>query len=78
MTAVFELTSQVGVAAACQALAVPRGSFYRSRLSSSPKADSSLTVEPSPKLAPWPKVEPSLTAPPPGGASAFAALAKRR
>jgi putative transposase len=47
MTAVSELTSQVGVAAACQALAVPRSSFYRSRLSSSPKADSSLTVAPS-------------------------------
>jgi hypothetical protein len=37
MTAVSELTSQVGVAAACQALAVPRGSFYRSRQATSPK-----------------------------------------
>jgi len=31
MTVVSELTSQFGVAAACQALAVPRSSFYRSR-----------------------------------------------
>ena len=46
MTTVSELTSQVGVAAACQALAVPRSSFYRSRQSSSPKADPSLTVDP--------------------------------
>ena len=59
MTAVSELTSQVGVGAACQALAVPRSSFYRSRQSSSPKADSSLTVDQSPK------VDPSLTVDPP-------------
>lgn len=52
MTAVSELTSQVGVAAACQALAVPRSSFYRSRQSSSPKAD------PSPKVAPSLRVDP--------------------
>ena len=39
MTAVSELTSQLGVAAACQSLAVPRSSFYRSHQSSSPKAD---------------------------------------
>jgi putative transposase len=45
MTTISELTSQVGVATACQALAVPRSSFYRSRQSSSPKADLSLTVD---------------------------------
>jgi len=39
MTAVSELTSQVSVAAACQALAVPRSSFYRSHQVSSPKVD---------------------------------------
>jgi len=39
MTVVSELTSQFGVAAACQALAVPRGSFYRSRQATSPKVD---------------------------------------
>src|SRR5262245_1806735 len=39
MTVVSELTSQVGVAAACQALAVPRSSFYRSHQVSSPKGD---------------------------------------
>ena len=39
MTAVSELTSQLGVAAACQSLAVPRSSFYRSRQVPSPKAD---------------------------------------
>ena len=37
MTVVSELTSQFGVAAACQALAVPRSSFYRSRQVPSPK-----------------------------------------
>jgi putative transposase len=37
MTVVSELTSQFGVAAACQALAVPRSSFYRSRQSASPR-----------------------------------------
>src|SRR6266536_936446 len=37
MTVVSELTSQFGVAAACQSLAVPRSSFYRSRQVSSPK-----------------------------------------
>jgi putative transposase len=52
MTAVSELTSQLGVAAACQSLAVPRSSFYRSRQSSSPKADSSLTIDSSPKVTP--------------------------
>src|SRR6266511_773305 len=46
MTAVSELTSQVGVAAACQALAVPRSNFYRSRQATSPK------VGPSPKVDP--------------------------
>jgi putative transposase len=45
MTVVSELTSQFGVAAACQALAVPRSSFYRSRQSSSPKADLSPKVD---------------------------------
>jgi hypothetical protein len=39
MTVVSELTSQFGVAAACQALAVPRSSFYRSRRVPSPKID---------------------------------------
>ena len=39
MTVVSELTSQAGVAAACQALAVPRSSFYRSRQAPSPKVD---------------------------------------
>src|SRR5262245_10311335 len=39
MTAVSELTSHMGVAEACQPLAVPRSSFYRSRQSPSPKAD---------------------------------------
>ena len=39
MTVVSELTSQFGVAAACQALAVPRSSFYRSRQVPSPKVD---------------------------------------
>jgi putative transposase len=39
MTVVSELTSQFGVTAACQALAVPRGSFYRSRQASAPKVD---------------------------------------
>jgi putative transposase len=37
MTVVSELTLQFGVAAACQALAVPRSSFYRSRQVPSPK-----------------------------------------
>ena len=37
MTAVSELTSQLGVVAACQSLAVPRSSFYRSRQAPSPK-----------------------------------------
>jgi putative transposase len=37
MTVVSELTSQFGVAAACQSLAVPRSSFYRSRQIQSPK-----------------------------------------
>jgi hypothetical protein len=37
MTVVSELTSQFGVAAACQALAVPRSSFYRSRQAISPE-----------------------------------------
>jgi putative transposase len=50
MTTISELTSQVGVATACQALAVPRSSFYRSRQSSSPKADLSLTVDSSPTV----------------------------
>jgi hypothetical protein len=31
MNSLSDLTSQVGVAVACQALAVPRSSFYRSR-----------------------------------------------
>jgi hypothetical protein len=39
MTVVSELTSQFGVAAACQALAVPRSSFYRSHQVPSPKVD---------------------------------------
>jgi len=39
MTVVSELTSQFGVAAACQALAVPRSSFYRSRQVPSPKVN---------------------------------------
>jgi putative transposase len=39
MTVVSELTSQFGIAAACQALAVPRSSFYRSRQVTSPKVD---------------------------------------
>ena len=46
MTVVSELTSQFGVAASCQALAVPRSSFYRSRQSTSPK------VAKSPKAGP--------------------------
>ena len=46
MTAVSELTSQVGVAAACQSLAVPRSSFSRSRQATSPKVDSSPKVDP--------------------------------
>jgi hypothetical protein len=37
MTVVSELTSQVGVAEACQALAVTRSSIYRSRQVPSPK-----------------------------------------
>jgi len=37
MTATSELTTELGVKAACQALAVPRSSFYRSR--QAPKAD---------------------------------------
>jgi putative transposase len=49
MTVVSELTSQVGVATACQALAVPRSSFYRSRQATSPKVDPSPKVDsPSP------------------------------
>jgi putative transposase len=39
MTAVSEMTSQFGVAVACQALAVPRSSFYRSRQDPLPKID---------------------------------------
>ena len=39
MTVVSELTSQFGIAAACQALAVPRSSFYRSRQVPLPKVD---------------------------------------
>jgi len=39
MTTVSELSSQVSVAAACQALAFPRSSFYRSRQTTSPKVD---------------------------------------
>ena len=39
MTVVSELTSQFGVAAACQALAVPSSSFYRSGQVHSPKGD---------------------------------------
>jgi putative transposase len=39
MTVVSELSSQLGVAAACQALAVPRSSLYRSRQVPSPKMD---------------------------------------
>ena len=58
MTAVAELTSQVGVTVACQALALPRSSFYRSRQSSSPTADSSLTVALSPKVDPSLRVDP--------------------
>src|SRR5262249_37000291 len=41
MTAVSKLTSQLGVFAACQSLAVRRSSFYRSRQAPSPKVDSS-------------------------------------
>jgi putative transposase len=37
MMIVSELSKQVGVAAACQAVAIARSSFYRSRRSSSPK-----------------------------------------
>ena len=55
MSSISELTSQVGVAAACQALAVPRSSFYRSRQSSSPKADLSLTMVPPPLPARSPR-----------------------
>ena len=54
MTAVSELTSQVGVAAACQTLAVPRSSFYRSRQISSPKMGSA----PKPSAKPSPKMDP--------------------
>jgi putative transposase len=49
MTAVPELSSQFGVAAACQALAVPRSSFYRSRQVPSPKVDPPLPPKPSPR-----------------------------
>lgn len=55
MTVVSELTSQFGAAAACQALAIPRSSFYRSRQSSSPKAASSLPVIPSSEPAHSPR-----------------------
>ena len=49
MTVVSELTSQFGVAAACQALAVPRSSFYRSRQVPSPKVDPPSPPKPSPR-----------------------------
>jgi hypothetical protein len=55
MTVVSELRSQFGVAAACQALAVPRSSFYRSRQVPSPKVDPpsplTLRAEPLPPAA---------------------------
>src|SRR5215468_6930728 len=49
MRVVSELTSQFGVAAACQALAVPRSSFYRSRQVPSPKVDPPSPPKPSPR-----------------------------
>ena len=55
MTAVSELTSQVGVAAACQALAVPRSSFYRSRQATSLKVNPSPKVDPPSPPAPSPR-----------------------
>jgi putative transposase len=55
MTTISELTSQVGVAAACQALAVPRSSFYRCRPSSSPKVYPALRVVPPPSPARSPR-----------------------
>ena len=50
MTASSELTTKLGVKAACQALAVPRSSFYRSRQAPPrPKADSPALPVPSPR-----------------------------
>jgi hypothetical protein len=49
MTAVSELTSQLGVAAAYQSLAVPRSSFYRSRQAPSPKVAPESPPAPSPR-----------------------------
>src|SRR5262245_15036614 len=49
MTAVSEMTSQLGVAAACQSLAVPRSSFYRSRQIPSPKVAPPSPPAPSPR-----------------------------
>ena len=49
MTVVSELTSRVGVATACETLAVPRSSFYRSRQSPRPKVDPPSSPVPSPR-----------------------------
>ena len=49
MNVVSDLTSQFGIAAACQALAVPRGSFYRSRQAPRPTADPLSPPAPSPR-----------------------------
>lgn len=49
MTVISELTSQVGVTTACETLAVPRSSFYRSRQAPRPKSDPPSLPAPSPR-----------------------------